>query len=94
MSLPSHQELAGIDPFANSDMTKYVNKILMAMLFKDKIVRQHIHTVDQMTEVISRIKLYGTHDIERMVQMREAALSVIMAMTLLGSSANVFPAKT
>ena len=80
--------------YDESDITKYVNKILMAMLFEDKIVRQHIHTVDQMTEVISCIKLYGTYDRERMVQMREAALSVIMAITLFGSSANVFPAKT
>ena len=77
-----------------SYMTAYVNKILVEVLLEDKVVRQNIQTEEEMTEVISCIKLYGNHNIEKMIQMREAALSVIMTMTRVGNLGQNFPAKT
>ena len=77
-----------------SYMTAYVNKILIEVLLEDKVVRQNIQTEEEMKEVISCIKLYGNHDIEKMIQMREAALSVIMTMIRVGNLGQYFPAKT
>ena len=77
-----------------SYMTAYVNKILIEVLLEDKVVRQNIQTEEEMKEVISCIKLYGNHDIEKMIQMREPALSVIMTMTKVDNLGHYFPAKT